>query len=136
MQVLIDTNVILDAILRRGEFTRLARLLVRKHEEKLFQGFISASAITDIYFIVEKEKKRDFALLAIKKVVRMLTVIPVNLEIIEAAFDSDMKDFEDAVQAAAAQDVGIDVVVTRDKTGFSNSGLQVYLPDEFLETLM
>jgi len=135
MQVLIDTNVILDAILRRGEFTRLARLLVRKHEEKLFQGFISASAITDIYFIVEKEKKRDFALLAIKKVVRMLTVIPVNLEIIESAFNSGMTDFEDAVQAAAAQDFGIDIVVTRDKVGFSDSGLQVYSPEEFLETL-
>jgi len=135
MQVLVDTNVILDAILPRGEFSRLAQLLVRKHEKKLFQGFVSASAITDIYFIVEKERKRDFALQAIKKVVRMLTVIPVNVEIIEAAFASSVKDFEDAVQAAAAQDFGIDVVVTRDKAGFGNSGLKVYLPEEFLETL-
>ena len=46
-----------------------------------------------------------------------------------------MKDFEDAVQAAAARDFGIDVVVTRDKTGFHDSGLRVYLPKEFLETL-
>jgi len=136
MQVLIDTNVILDAILRRGEFSRLARLLVRKHEEKLFQGFVSASAITDIYFIVEKEKKREFALLAVKKVVRMLTVIPVNLEILESSFALPMDDFEDAVQTAAAKDFGIDIVVTRDKTGFSNSGLHVYLPVEFLETLI
>ena len=135
MQVLIDTNVILDAILRRGEFSRLARLLVRKHEEKLFQGFVSASAITDIYFIVEKERKREFALLAVKKVVRMLTVIPVNLEILESAFALPMDDFEDAVQTAAAKDFGIDIVVTRDKTGFSNSGLHVYLPVEFLGTL-
>jgi len=135
MQVLIDTNVILDAILRRGEFSRLAQLLVRKHEEKLFQGFVSASAITDIYFIVEKERKREFALLAVKKVVRMLTVIPVNLEILESAFALPMDDFEDAVQTAAAKDFGIDIVVTRDKTGFSNSGLHVYLPVEFLGTL-
>jgi len=136
MQVLLDTNVILDAILPRGEFSRLARLLVRKHEEKLFQGFVSASAITDIYFIVEKERKRDFALPAIKKVVRMLTVIPVNFEIIESAFALPMKDFEDAVQAAAAQDFGIDIIVTRDKTGFLDSTLRVYSPEEFLETLI
>ena len=136
MQVLIDTNVILDAVLRRGEFSRLTRLLVRKHEEKLFQGFVSASAITDIYFIVEKEKKREFALLAVKKVVRMLTVIPVNLEILESAFALPMDDFEDAVQTAVAKDSGIDIVVTRDKTGFSNSGLLAYLPEEFLRTLI
>jgi len=135
MQVLIDTNLILDAILRREEFSRPTRLIVRKHEEKLFQGFVSASAITDIYFIVEKEKKREFALSAVKKVVRMFTVIPVNLEILESAFALPMDDFEDAVQTAAAKDFGIDIVVTRDKTGFSNSGLRVYLPVEFLETL-
>jgi predicted nucleic acid-binding protein len=135
MQVLIDTNVILDAILQRGEFSRLARLLVRKHEEKLFQGFVSAAAITDVYFIVDKERKREFALLAVKKVVRMLTVVPVNLAIIESAFELPMDDFEDAVQAATAQDFGIDIVVTRDKTGFNNSGLHVYSPEEFLETL-
>ena len=46
-----------------------------------------------------------------------------------------MTDFEDAVQAAVAQDFGIDIVVTRDKTGFGDSGLKVYSPDEFLETL-
>jgi len=135
MQVLIDTNVILDAILRRGEFSRLARLLIQKHEEKLFKGFVSASAITDIYYLVEKERKREFALLAVKKIVRMLTVIPVNVKIIKAALDSDMNDFEDAVQAAAAQDCGIDIVITRDKSGFHDSGLNVYFPDEFLETL-
>jgi predicted nucleic acid-binding protein len=135
MQVLIDTNVILDAILRRGEFFRLARLIVHKHEEKLFQGFVSASAITDIYILVEKERNREFALLAVKKAVRMLTVIPVNLDIIEMAFALPMDDFEDAVQTAAAQDFGIDIVVTRDKTGFNNSGLQVYSSEEFLEMI-
>ena len=40
----------------------------------------------------------------------------------------------DAVQAAAAQDFGIDIVVTRDKSGFGDSGLRVYSPEEFLET--
>jgi predicted nucleic acid-binding protein len=45
-----------------------------------------------------------------------------------------MSDFEDAVQAAAAKDFGIDTIITRDKAGFHNSGLQVYSPEEFLAT--
>ena len=133
MRVLIDTNIILDVILNRAEHSRLARLLVRKHEAKLFQGFVSASAITDIYFLVEKERKHEFALLAIKKIVRMLTVIPVDLEIIKAALMLPMNDFEDAVQTVAAKRYGIETVVTRDKMGYDNSGLKVYLPGEFLE---
>ena len=135
MDVLLDTNVILDAILPRGKYTQMARSLVRKHEERLFRGFVSASAITDIYFIVDKERKQEFALLAIKKVVQMLTVIPVNFEIIKTALASPMKDFEDAVQAAAASDYGINTIVTRDKKGFTDSGLKVYSPEEFLEAL-
>jgi len=46
-----------------------------------------------------------------------------------------MSDFEDAVQAVTVKKIGVNVVVTRDKTGFGDSGLHVYLPEEFLETL-
>jgi predicted nucleic acid-binding protein len=46
-----------------------------------------------------------------------------------------MKDFEDAVQTAAAQNIGIDTVVTRDPAGFQNSGLRVYSPEKFLKAL-
>ena len=30
---------------------------------------------------------------------------------------------------------GIDIVVTRDKTGFLDSGLRVYSPEEFVEAM-
>ncbi len=135
MRVLIDTNVIIDAIVNRGEDTRRARLLVRKHEEKRFRGHVSASAITDVYYIVEKERKHDFALAATQKVVRMLTVIPVDFEIIQTALNSLPLDFEDAVQAMAAKEYGLDTVVTRDKKGFRDCGLRVYSPEEFLEAM-
>ena len=72
---------------------------------------------------------------AINKTLQWCEVAPVNRKVLDAARFSGMPDFEDAVQAAAAQDFGIDIVVTRDKTGFSNSGLRVFSPEEFLETL-
>jgi predicted nucleic acid-binding protein len=43
-----------------------------------------------------------------------------------------MKDFEDAVQATAAQRNGIEVIITRNKDDFANSGLKVFTPDQFL----
>jgi hypothetical protein len=66
---------------------------------------------------------------------RSVRILPVIRKTIREALDSDMQDFEDAVQAAAAQDCGIDIVITRDKSGFHDSGLNVYSPEEFLETL-
>jgi hypothetical protein len=64
-----------------------------------------------------------------------LDVLAVDSQTIETAIELDMADFEDAVQAAAAQDCEIDIVITRDKTGFHDSGLNVDSPEEFLETL-
>ena len=59
----------------------------------------------------------------------------MNYRVLDAARFANMKDFEDAVQTAAAKHFGIDTIVTRDKEGFINSGLQVYTPEEFLEVL-
>ena len=70
-----------------------------------------------------------------KKLLRHLNVIGVDRQTIEAAIASEMLDFEDAVQTAAAKDVGIDIVITRDIMGFSDSGLQAYSPEEFLEVV-
>ena len=96
-------------------------------------GCISASAVTDIFYFLQKQyKSPDVALSLLKKLTRILKILMANHEIIETAFDSDMDDFEDAVQAAAAKNYGIDIVVTRDKAEFHNSGLQIYSPEEFL----
>ena len=50
MQVLIDTNVILDVLLNRKGFVQNA-VEILKLSEADFQKFVSASAITDIYYI-------------------------------------------------------------------------------------
>ena len=72
-------------------------------------------------------------MMAVNKTLQWCEVAPVNRRVLDVARSSGMYDFEDAVQAAAAQDFGIDIVVTRDKAGFADSGLQVYSPEEFLE---
>ena len=59
----------------------------------------------------------------------------MNRTVLDDARVANMPDFEDAVQAAAAKHCGIDTVVTRDKADFSNSGLQVFSPEEFLATV-
>ena len=54
MQVLIDTNVILDVLLNRKDFVQNA-VEILKLSESDFQKFVSASAITDIYYIAYQE---------------------------------------------------------------------------------
>ena len=131
--VLLDTNVIIDFAEEREGFYAAAENVFRITEQKAISRYVSASAVTDIYYVLKKRYKEPRAALSLlKKLLRHLEVIGVDRQTIETAIESEMDDFEDAVQATAAKDLGIDIVVTRDKEGFHNSGMQVFSPEEFL----
>jgi len=134
---LIDTNVVLDYAEEREGFFEVAEEIFMQMWRGSFIGFVSASAVTDIYFFLEKHyKNSETALSLLIMLLETLDVLTVDRNTIDAAIESGMKDFEDAVQAVAAQDCEIDIVITRDKSGFHDSGLNVYSPEEFLETLI
>jgi predicted nucleic acid-binding protein len=136
-RILLDTNIILDVLLNRKEFLAASSTVLKLLLQREYRGFVAATTLTNMYYIVRRVSgKPEEALAAVDKALAWCEVAPVNRKVLDMARFLGMKDFEDAVQAAAAQDFGIDIVVTRDKTGFSNSGLQVYLPEEFLEKLI
>jgi len=136
MKILLDTNILLDIVLNRAEFFDVSASVLKLVREQQIRGFVAATSLTNIYYIVRKERKStEAALTAVNKTLEWCKVAPVNYRVLDIARFADMKDFEDAVQVAAARDVSIDIVVTRDTKGFHNSGLLVYSPEEFLETL-
>ena len=136
MNVLVDTNVALDYFLKREGFAENARRVFHVIISGDINGCLSSSMVTDLYFSVNKRRKSaSIARMVVEEVYRYLTILTVSEETIGEALALQMDDFEDAVQAAAAQNFGIDIVVTRDKTGFQDSSLRVYSPEEFLETL-
>ena len=55
MKVLIDTNVILDLLCDRKEFSADAARLFKLCEVKKIQGVISALSIPNIVYIMRKE---------------------------------------------------------------------------------
>jgi len=135
-RVLIDTNIVLDVLLNRKDFLEDSTAVIKLLVKQKFRGFVAATTLTNVYYIVcRATRNTDDAVTAVDKILQWCEVAPVNRRVLVAARVAGMPDFEDAVQVVAAQDFGIDIVVTRDKTGFSNSGLLVYSPEEFLETL-
>ena len=51
MKLLIDTNVVLDVLLRREPFFRTAAEVLNLTQRDEVREYVSASAITDIYYI-------------------------------------------------------------------------------------
>lgn len=59
----------------------------------------------------------------------------VDESVLRSALGSDIKDYEDAVLHAAAQNVRADCIVTRNVRDFRLATLKVYAPDELLAVM-
>jgi predicted nucleic acid-binding protein len=97
---------------------------------------VSASTITDIYYIVRNLKKsKEIALASLKNLLTMVDVAAVTDNEIRQAIRLDWGDFEDAVQYAVGETIAVDYIVTRNKSDFSSAVLPVVSPDDFLALL-
>jgi predicted nucleic acid-binding protein len=134
-RILFDTNVILDFVLNRPDFVELAKRVFLAIDEKRLVGFMTATTVTDIYYMASRERGSVFAAQALRRLVRVLEIIVVDKNIILPALDSPVKDFEDAVQAEAAQSMGLDFIVTRNNRDFRYSPIPAVSPEELLAKL-
>lgn len=133
MHVLIDTNVVLDVLLDRPLFVDDAAAILSIPESIVYK-YISASAITDIYYVAYKElrnkrKVKDI----IKRLLSLIHIADVSEENILFALESDWNDFEDSVQNAVAESHNFDAIITRNSTDFKNSNLNIFSPKDFLQ---
>ena len=136
MKLLIDTNVILDALMTREPWAASARALLLAAAEEKFEACITASSFTDLYYLLRKhlpnkEKTRQ-ALLGLLASVNVLDVTGADCE---KAFDLPMSDYEDALLAQCGKRHKADSIISRDLHHFHGSPLQAVGPDEILDKL-
>lgn len=99
MKLLIDTNIVLDVLLKREPFCQDAVNVMNLAKYDDVQEYISASAVTDIYYIAYKQiKDRTLVLDLIKRLLMVVAVAAVSEQEIRNALETGWKDFEDAVQ--------------------------------------
>lgn len=98
------------------------------------QEFVSASAITDIYYIAYKNM-RDKAVVRelLKKLLLIVSVAGVSEEEIQKALELGWKDFDDSVQYSVALLNEMNGLITRNVKDYTSSEIQVWEPNQFLE---
>jgi len=131
-RVLFDTNIILDIALKRTPYFSLASDLFGMIDEKKISGYVTASTISDIYYISKKEKGHQQAIEFISNLIEVLDVIGVDRETIINALKIGLKDFEDSIQVSASQSYLLDSIITRNKIDFEKSDFDVFTPKEYL----
>ena len=79
MNVLIYTNVILDVLLHREPFHVDAARIITLSENDKINGFVSASAITDIFYIARKALQSKIeATELLKNLLKIINVASVS----------------------------------------------------------
>jgi predicted nucleic acid-binding protein len=135
MNILFDTNVVLDVMLDRTPFSEPASHLLSVVERGTLTGFICATTVTTIHYLATKILGKDKAQNQIKNLITLFEIASVNRTVIEDAFKSKFSDFEDSVVYQSACHAGAGAIVTRDPKGFKKSQLPVYSPLELLKIL-
>ncbi|MEG4144350.1 PIN domain-containing protein [Microcoleus sp. Pol12B5] len=135
MKILIDTNIVLDLILEREPFVETASALFEQIERGNLEGYIAATTITNIFYIIRKTEGREVALAAIHRLLTGLRFCAVDRQTVETSLSLGLKDFEDSIQLACATLNRLDGIVTRDRKDFIGSNLPIYSPTELLNQL-
>lgn len=135
MKITFDTNVLLDALEEREGFEDAQELIMLAASDKI-EGVVSASSITDIYYISRKRIGDTATRDAIWNILAIFDLAGIDAETYAIALNTPMEDFEDAVIAVCAAREQSDYVVTRDK-GFlhAESPVPAISPQKLLEIL-
>ena len=137
MRIMCDTNIFLDVLLEREPFAEDSVKVLKLCEEHKMDGFVSASCITDIFYLVRKyTQSTDTAYMAVGKVLEIVKVCSVTNNDVLTAFQKKAKDFEDCLVATCAKAINCDYIVTRNKKDFESFEIPVLEPSELLQQLL
>ncbi len=135
MKVLFDTNIILDVLLDRKPFSEHASYLMSKVERSEIDGFLCATTITTIHYLLSKYLDKEKAIDSINSIMALFEVASVNRLVIENALKSKFTDFEDAVLHESARHAGAEYIITKNINDFKITKIPVFTPAEFLNML-
>ncbi len=135
MRLLLDTNVVLDVLANRQPQIKESAAVLTFIEAGHATGLLAAHSVTTLHYLLHKHLGQKKATAAIADLVSLLRVVPVDHETILLALSLGWRDFEDAVQAAAAIRAKATHIITRNPKDYRNLSLPVMRPEEFLRTI-
>lgn len=136
MNVMLDTNVVLDVLKKRQPFWEKSKEVMDLAERKTITAALTASTITDIYYVLQRHlsdhKRTKSALLTLAG---FLEIVDVTRKNCLDAFDQPVADYEDALLVECAKGWGAEYIITRNIRDFGNSPITAVTPDDFLAAL-
>ena len=127
MKLLLDVNLLLDIALKREGF-QVSKKIIDQCQDSIHHGVIAWHSLSIFHYICTKKKGEKPTRQAINSLLEYIEVSPTDTNSAKQATKSQMKDFEDALQAMAALKSNCDYIVTKNIKDFKNSPVPAILP--------
>jgi len=133
-KVFIDSDIILDALLKRPGFDTQAMNLLALIYQNTIEGMTSSVAFMNVHYFLNKFDRLN-KLHLLRELRSIVSLIKVGETEIDLALKSNFSDFEDAVQYYTAISAKADVIITRNIKDYKQSTIPVLTAEQFLRTL-
>ncbi|MBO5143925.1 MAG: PIN domain-containing protein [Lachnospiraceae bacterium] len=133
MKILIDTNVVIDALTSRESWSESAEKIFLMAANHTIDMYITASSATDIYYLVRKNlHSTEKAKQIMGKLYSLTGILEVTGTDCMEALASPVHDYEDAVVEKVASRKDIDYIVTHNIKDYQEGSTKAILPDDFV----
>lgn len=132
MRVFVDTNLLRDVLAKREPFYTAAARIWTMAETGSCEALVSAIGFNNVFCIVRKARSTATARRALVLLRDVFASVAPDQRILNQAIDSDIADFEDAIQFESALHARVDYLLTRNVAHFPSGVLPVLSAEEFL----
>lgn len=135
MRVLLDVNVLLDALLQRDPWRLEADGIFSAAALGQVGCAVTTLSLATLFYVGRKTVGSPAARDGVRKLLATFAILPVDKQ---ALLDADAlpgNDFEDNILIAAAMAARLDAIVTRNTPDFGHAPVAVWAPAELLKRL-
>ena len=135
IKLFVDSDIILDLLAQREpHYIHAARLFTLIDQKKII-AYTSPLIFANLHYLLKKQTSNLSALKSLRKLKTLINILPIDERVIEQSLNSEFNDLEDAIQYFTAVNNGIALIVTRNKTDYKRSKIDVLTAEEFLKSM-
>lgn len=135
MRLLIDGNIILDVLQNREPHVVDSAKIWKLCETDQAEGYVSGLTFSNLVYIMRKELSPEKINEVFKSLGLIFRFTDLTVSDLAKAAEQQWDDFEDALQAATAERIHADNIITRNVKDFKKSKIVAFTPTEFLARL-
>jgi predicted nucleic acid-binding protein len=135
VSLLVDTDVLIDLALDREPFADPAAALFKLFERRPGFAWIAWHTASNFYCLVAPERGPGGVRRFLAELTEFIGVAETSTESLRTATGLALRDFEDAMQVAAALACGAERIVTRNLKDYRSSPVPAVSPESILAEL-